>query len=341
MNKKVISAVLAGAMAISTMGIAASAAVTTASGVDAKQTYNVTAELNTSKINAKLPAKVTAFVNPYKAVISADTNAVADSFADGVASPVYAIENLDTNKGLNVSVTPSITKTSLTISEEPIVATVKEKTIFAWLNTTTLEASSAPLFRNSTYDSADKSQVVFKEEGTMTKNIMAIDKSAKGYFRIQGDVTEELEEGESWTAKDTATFSIIFDLAASAGEPKDVTLKTLTITGTEIAGFAADKKSYDVKESSVAAATDKIAVETAAKSATASDIVIVSLVNGKVIPASSGEKANAATTESTATAGEKVEITPVAAALKAGDVIEIVIMNGTYTATYTINVIAD
>ena len=117
MKKKIISAVLAGACAVSAMGLNVSAAVTN-KAVTAVGTVTLTAAgtLLTPKINVSVPSAIGAFINPYGVGIE---NPGSDPYTpDGVQSPIYTIMSMTSSSNVSVGVTPTITVPVLTLSIE-------------------------------------------------------------------------------------------------------------------------------------------------------------------------------------------------------------------------------
>lgn len=105
MNKKVISSVLAGAMALSTMGISAFAADKTIKAAGAT-TYKVSATLAAPEINVTLPGTVAAVVNPYGVSFEMKGQTYG---AQGVTSPTYTIVNNTTASAVSVTATATLT----------------------------------------------------------------------------------------------------------------------------------------------------------------------------------------------------------------------------------------
>lgn len=104
MNKKVISSVLAGVMALSIMGtsvFAADKAIKTAGAT----TYKVAATLAAPEINVTIPGSVSAVVNPYG--VSFEMKGTLYG-ATGLASGTYTIKNNTSASAVMVSVTPTI-----------------------------------------------------------------------------------------------------------------------------------------------------------------------------------------------------------------------------------------
>ncbi|MDE7288188.1 MAG: hypothetical protein K2N71_01630 [Oscillospiraceae bacterium] len=105
MNKKVISSVLAGAIALSTMGVSAFAADKTIKTAGAT-TYKVSATLAAPEINVTLPGTVAAVVNPYGVSFEMKGQTYG---AQGVTSPTYTIINNTTASAVSVVATATLT----------------------------------------------------------------------------------------------------------------------------------------------------------------------------------------------------------------------------------------
>lgn len=217
MNKKLTSAVLAGAMALSMTGISAFAADATQTVAAAGETtFKATAAFAPVAIDVVLPTTITAAINPYKIDYQFAGTAAGTS---GVISPVYEIENKTTDYGVKVAAkvwaTPAGDVSVATLDRKTgAVPTFKndnteEKQIFAYLNTTVAADQS---FANDTYTADDATQVLFTEdEPENAVLLMQIAKATgKGYFQIQGDCVEEPEE--KWAATDKVDLNIIFDI---------------------------------------------------------------------------------------------------------------------------------
>ena len=107
MNKKVISSVLAGVMALSTLGTSVFAATTDKQIKTAgATTYKVAATLAAPEINVTIPGAVSAVVNPYG--VSFEMKGVQYG-AQGVTSGLYTIKNNTTASAVSVNVTPTLT----------------------------------------------------------------------------------------------------------------------------------------------------------------------------------------------------------------------------------------
>lgn len=125
MNKKLMSSVLAGAMAVSTLSVAASAATATDKTVTAagSTTFKVSATVAEAVIDVTVPSGMSAVVNPYGIEITVKGGQVYG--ATGFTSPVYTIKNNTLISAVMVSVTPTITvPTASPAKGEP-----KERTI--------------------------------------------------------------------------------------------------------------------------------------------------------------------------------------------------------------------
>ncbi|MDE5859479.1 MAG: hypothetical protein K2H23_03695 [Oscillospiraceae bacterium] len=124
MNKKVISSVLAGVMALSTLGVSASAADKAIKAAGAT-TYKVSATLAAPEINVTLPGSVAAVVNPYGVSFEMKGETYG---AQGVTSPIYTIKNNTTASAISVTATATLTVPT-TSSKDSDGATVKTPTI--------------------------------------------------------------------------------------------------------------------------------------------------------------------------------------------------------------------
>ena len=129
MNKKVISAVLAGAMALSTMGVSAFAADKTIKAAGAT-TYKVTGTLAAPEINVTLPGTVGAVINPYGVSFQMKGETYG---AQGVTSPLYTIKNNTTASAVAVNVTATLTvpTTGTGDAKAPSIVVAKKDTEIA------------------------------------------------------------------------------------------------------------------------------------------------------------------------------------------------------------------
>ena len=107
-TRKVISAILAGACALSAMSFSATAATAgdktlTAAGAT---TFKISGTVVTPTISVSIPSTVSAVINPYGTAVSDKNGSYG---ADGVTSPVYKIRNFTTDSAVAVRATPSVT----------------------------------------------------------------------------------------------------------------------------------------------------------------------------------------------------------------------------------------
>ena len=107
-TRKVISAILAGACALSAMSFSATAATAgdktlTAAGAT---TFKISSTVVTPTISVSIPSSVSAVINPYGVAVSDKNGSYG---AEGVTSPIYKIRNFTTTSGVAVQVTPSLT----------------------------------------------------------------------------------------------------------------------------------------------------------------------------------------------------------------------------------------
>lgn len=247
MNKKITSAVLAGAMALSMTSISAFATDLKAAG---ETTLKATAAFAPVAIDVTLPTSITAAINPYK--IDYDF-AGTKAGTSGVISPVYEIENKTADYGVKVAAkvwaTPAGDVTLATVSKTGAAPVFKndnteDKQVFAYLNTTVAADKS---FANTTYTADDTTQVLFTEdEPDNAVVLMEIAKATgKGYFQIQGDCVEE--PAEKWAATDKVELSIVFDINPFNAASGPVTYPTGMTAAAEYTGsgtFSGDGSSY-------------------------------------------------------------------------------------------------
>lgn len=363
MNKKVISSVLAGAMALSTLGVVASAA-------DSKNTYSAKADLMETTINANVPSDLEAKINPYGAAVvkAASTTEVAKGYADGIISPTYAISNLSTAAGLKVSATAKITPSSTVALMTKPMDNVKlekatEKQVFAFLNTTTdstgefsgtgaaaTTGTVQPIFADTKYVGNDN-QLAFTEDGAVKTGIMTIDAlatgsdpkaAASGFFYVGGQCTPNPEE--AWTTKDTVTVDLILDLSPSMGKPADLTLAGIAITGGGKIEFDAATKTYTLAAASSATKFTEIKA-----TANAVNTNVYVKLNGEMMSATTAtvDKNIVTITAGAAAVAGDAAISPVVKATgspntfydwKAGDKVEFIVVSAkTFeSTTYTI-----
>ena len=123
MNKKVISSVLAGAIALSTLGVSAFAATADKTIKTAgATTYKVTGTLAAPEINVTLPSAVAAVVNPYGVSFEMKGQTYG---AQGVTSPLYTIKNNTTASAVSVVATATIAVPTTTDSDKNKIPTIK------------------------------------------------------------------------------------------------------------------------------------------------------------------------------------------------------------------------
>lgn len=362
MNKKVISSVLAGAMALSTMGVVASAADGTGNTDEGNVALTAKASLMEATINADLPQEIETFINPYGASVevTAGTGIVdAIKYSDGLISPTYSITNQSEGQGIKVTATATIKGSSTVTVNTKLLDDVKlqkatEKQVFAFLNTTTdATADDAPIFASTKYV-GNNQQVVFTEDGSKVTGIMTIgkkpsagaDKTCMGYFYIGGQCTPNPET--AWDSKDTVDVSLILDLSPTMGDPADLSLSGIElVAGTAYKEFDAAKTTYEIAASG--SKTKASAIKVTATDTTAKVYV---KINGEFIGADVTAAVGVNAVTGVGTAAATVEPYCSAAAVagppavpatfddyKVGDKIEFIVVNATTneSATYTFN----
>lgn len=110
MNKKVVSSILAGAMALTTMGTSVFAVTAGDKEVTAagQTTFKISAAVAAPVISVTIPSNVSAVINPYG--VSIQIKGQADPVgAGGVSSVNYKIVNKTTTSKIKVKATPTIT----------------------------------------------------------------------------------------------------------------------------------------------------------------------------------------------------------------------------------------
>lgn len=128
MNKKVISAILAGACAVSAMSFSVSAATTqkaATAGTDVKLTASVVPVVPV--INVTVPSGVSAVLNPYGIAV---TDKSGNKYGpDGVTSELYTIINQTTTSNVEVKVTPTVTVPTVADETKPTKGTKPSITV--------------------------------------------------------------------------------------------------------------------------------------------------------------------------------------------------------------------
>lgn len=214
MKKKIGVFALIAAIAVSAAGFSASAEDDT-SAETVRVPFEVSAAFTLPMIDVTFPTSITAAINPYHLVVEKDGVVMGST---GITSPEYEITNNSDDVGITV-----LAKLSAYGSSGVNIVTAdgtgnapvfrndgtEPKLVFAFLNTTTLEKG---LYFNSDYKVGDKTQLAFTETAPDNfTELMRIDTSSSGYFKIQGDVVELPQT--SWNAGDSVTFNIVFDVA--------------------------------------------------------------------------------------------------------------------------------
>lgn len=211
MKKKIGAFALAAAIAVSAACFSASAE--DAAEGTAEETVRVPFEVSAAfalpVIDVTFPTSITAAINPYHLNITSDGWTTERS---GVTSPEYEIANNSGDVGLTVLARLSAYGSS-GVSIVPAGTVFRndgteQKQVFAFLNTTTVKG----IYSNSNYTVGDSSQLAFTETAPdKAVRLMRIDALSSGYFKIQGDVVELPQT--SWSAGDSVTFNIVFDVA--------------------------------------------------------------------------------------------------------------------------------
>lgn len=245
MNKKFISAIMAGAMAISALSVSVSAAdpikPNTQENADygtKAQSYKIAAAVTAPEMKVTLPSTVVAVINPYGVNVKINEEAVAAT--DGIVSPIYTITNNSTELGITVKATTTATATTgITVIDDDtdtaVIGDATESGAFKSLSENKLAfaqvvagvdtaAGAAP-----TALAAPATPAIFKPVADATttpdavklfslKPTTAADKDGeKGYFQIQGKVTrfvtKDTKEVEvTWTSTDKVNLVLVLDI---------------------------------------------------------------------------------------------------------------------------------
>lgn len=225
-SKKILTAALAGAMAISMTSIAAFAEDPAPADKDitaaGEQTYAFTAGFNAPVIDVTLPTTLAAVINPYK--IAIDLSAAQDGSlmtgTDGIASPEYTITNNSDTFGIKVAAKLSAKGTGIMVVSDPAKIPTKvgsDKVAFTFLNTTTTGASGEGTYANDEYKADDTTQLKFTdtvpERFTTMMSLDVKDSGTEiGYFKVQGSVTDPDVVGRKYATTDKLALNIVFDI---------------------------------------------------------------------------------------------------------------------------------
>lgn len=243
MNKKFISAILAGAMVVSTMGVVASAAdaYTPATQENAElekagsKSYAIAAQMQAPALNVTLPTAVKAVLNPYG--IQVEIEEVGKTGTDGVTSPVYTIANNTTDFGVIVKATASAAVpkgSNAKISEASGLTTDTENKVYA-------EVKAAIALANANDMKSTGTPIVFKDSAATgykaeAKELLVLTKAAaantpeKGYFQISGELSGAPET--AFTVNDKVNYTLVLDIEPASAETGKPAATTKVGTGT-------------------------------------------------------------------------------------------------------------
>ena len=224
MNKKFISAVMAGAMAVSALGVVASADITPATQENAEmekagsKSYAISAQMQAVALNVTLPSSVRAVINPYGVTVTIED--VGKTSTAGVTSPVYTIANNTEDMAVIVKATAS--------AEIPKGSTAK----IAANKTNPSAATSAVTLANETNHyvyaevfastalttdpAALDTPVVFLEKDAAPQELLKLTKAAsatapeKGYFQISGDLAGK--PATPFSTTDKVNYTLVLDI---------------------------------------------------------------------------------------------------------------------------------
>lgn len=247
MNKKFISAILAGAMAVSTLGISVFAAdgVTPNKQEDAAygtkaQSYKVNAGVEVPEMKVTIPAVVNAVINPYGVSIKINDETVGDA---GIISPVYTITNNTENLGIKVTATASATSDTVKILDTKAAgwtdngkntATGNQPEAYAEVFASvdpdtavdTVGTGKEVIFKNSADKDYTETPVVLMVLTQSTTDDTVSEAKNVGYFQIHGSVSnlDNANKEIKWS-KEKISYVLVLDITpakatdASLGAP--------------------------------------------------------------------------------------------------------------------------
>lgn len=234
MNKKFISAIMAGAMAISALGMSAFAADLVpntqedAAYAGKAQSYKIAAAVTSPEMKVTLPSTANAIINPYGIAAKINEESVGKN---GIISPIYTITNNSTELGIQVTAKTSATPgEGITMKDTALAASTTEATAFK-SSSTEKEAFAQVMVAAKLADplAATGTPAVFKTyaEGaevpsTKLFHLKAASESGgtvtpeKGYFQIQGEVSRfDKDEKELVWSKEKINLVLVIDVTPS------------------------------------------------------------------------------------------------------------------------------
>lgn len=238
MNKKFISAIMAGACALSCMSISAFADDAFVPVVPedemeqaGQKTYEMTVGFEAPAINVTLPTTMTAVLNPYGVQIELED--IGKTSKDGVTSPVYTIANNTTDFGIIVKATAKGTDGTgddkAEIASSGSLGNDTGNKVYA-----TVKASI-----NKEIACADTStKIVFKTSGATAQQLLVLTKASKpekkvvpveGYFQIGGEISGK--PTKAWNAVSSVKLDLILDIEAASADDGGAAATTAIGTG--------------------------------------------------------------------------------------------------------------
>lgn len=235
MNKKFISAILAGALSISAMSISAFATAFTPSSGDTAdlekagaKTYAIQAGFQAPSISVTIPSAVKAVLNPYGVKVELE-----DGFTGvgGITSPVYTISNNTTDFGIIVKATatatlPSGTTITDVATDDTSLADDTDHKVYAQVKAS-VKTDTAPaklgdgIFFLKEADTAKARELLILTKATEAQGKVT---PVEGYFQIDGEVSGK--PTKAWSATDKVTLNLILDIepaSAETGKPAETT----------------------------------------------------------------------------------------------------------------------
>ena len=228
MNKKFLSAILAGACALSCMSFAAfaqgeeeeaeGATVVTEDPAELEKagskSYSISAGFTAPALNVTIPSQIKAVLNPYGVTVEVDDG--VKSGIDGVTSPIYEIVNNTKDFGIAVKATATAKGTTgITIYETGDAPTWETETKKIVKATVKAGATADAVADVITFQDAAKITSTNKATvGDLIEEIAKAegDEGTKAYIQIGGNITQAAD----WTTTDKVTLTLVLDIQPKA-----------------------------------------------------------------------------------------------------------------------------
>ena len=241
-TRKIISAIIAGACAISALAIPAAAAGAATSAQSAAHTgieeitYSTGAKIISPALNVVLPtdAAIVAYLNPYN--LDAKDG---QKISGGIASPTYKVRNLGGESGVKLTITKAkidvgTTGASVEAADSGVAAEAATKKIHAYLEgkgtTTKVKYDKSYKYEVESEDNTiswgGTAKAVFSEAGTTNTVLMKLPKAdgttsnkgvftptaySFGEFYVSGVISGETNP-ELWDPSDAVTLDVVYKI---------------------------------------------------------------------------------------------------------------------------------